>query len=263
MGHLNIERTCSEDNCDRGIKARGLCRNHYEVWRRRNRDLVRPTANRWDNADGTRMECFKEGCSKPVETQGLCQHHYQNFHYMTNRGADKTRRNRKLTDYDGVKLTLLCTFEGCEREEFNPGFCAGHYYQKLQGKKLTPLFERADCPVPGCEGTYSVKLGKQGVCRAHSHTMSRFSITRDELIRLFSPGVCSAEDCGRSGRLHIDHDHACCPSGKFAGRKVSCGNCIRGLLCSNCNAALGLLGDNVSRMRGLLKYLENAKAPSE
>ena len=36
-------------------------------------------------------------------------------------------------------------------------------------------------------------------------------------------------------RLHVDHDHKCCKG------RITCGVCIRGLLCSACNTALGHL----------------------
>jgi len=41
---------------------------------------------------------------------------------------------------------------------------------------------------------------------------------------------------GRSprNRFHVDHNHSCCPT---PGR--SCGKCLRGLLCFNCNLSLG------------------------
>jgi hypothetical protein len=35
------------------------------------------------------------------------------------------------------------------------------------------------------------------------------------------------------GRFHFDHDHACCPGA------VTCGKCIRGLVCGGCNRSLG------------------------
>lgn len=47
----------------------------------------------------------------------------------------------------------------------------------------------------------------------------------------------------------IDHDHACCP-GK------SCGRCVRGLLCVNCNTALGQARDDPSLLRRLAAYLD-------
>jgi Recombination endonuclease VII len=41
-------------------------------------------------------------------------------------------------------------------------------------------------------------------------------------------------------RVCIDHDHACCPV--TPGKKGKCcGECVRGLLCVLCNAALGFI----------------------
>lgn len=48
---------------------------------------------------------------------------------------------------------------------------------------------------------------------------------------------------------YIDHDHACCP------REGSCGQCVRGLLCRNCNTALGLLKDDPNSALALANYL--------
>lgn len=66
-------------------------------------------------------------------------------------------------------------------------------------------------------------------------------------------GACAG--CGRTAPvagkdLHIDHDHGCCPKG---GR--SCESCRRGLLCAECNMALGLLHDDQDTLRALLAYL--------
>ena len=49
--------------------------------------------------------------------------------------------------------------------------------------------------------------------------------------------------------LHVDHDHACCPG------KKSCGECVRGLLCGRCNRALGLMDDDLERLRRAVTYL--------
>lgn len=60
------------------------------------------------------------------------------------------------------------------------------------------------------------------------------------------PDTC--ECCGGpptgKGSLHLDHDAV---SGKF-----------RGWLCSKCNQALGLLGDNLSGVLDAVAYLERA-----
>jgi hypothetical protein len=60
---------------------------------------------------------------------------------------------------------------------------------------------------------------------------------------------------GRGESWAIDHDHRCCP------RKGSCGECVRGLLCNNCNMAMGSAGDDPARLRALADYIEAARQP--
>lgn len=74
-----------------------------------------------------------------------------------------------------------------------------------------------------------------------------------EAMLLIQGGRCAT--CGvvaarQPTSLHIDHDHSCCP-GTF-----SCGRCVRGLLCSNCNNTLGRVKDDPSLLRSLAVYVE-------
>jgi len=56
--------------------------------------------------------------------------------------------------------------------------------------------------------------------------------------------------CKKSRAVTIDHDHNCCNDDSY-----SCGKCIRGVLCSNCNTAIGLLKDDPVLIKSALKYL--------
>jgi hypothetical protein len=51
----------------------------------------------------------------------------------------------------------------------------------------------------------------------------------------------------------VDHHHICCPD------KSSCGTCVRGLLCNNCNAGYALLGEDV----GVMARLDRMRRISE
>lgn len=59
---------------------------------------------------------------------------------------------------------------------------------------------------------------------------------------------------GKSGFV-IDHDHSCCHGGK------SCGQCIRGVLCSSCNLSLGHVESMIGRATRdrLLAYLDRTE----
>jgi hypothetical protein len=64
-------------------------------------------------------------------------------------------------------------------------------------------------------------------------------------------GVCAIcyKECKTTKGLAIDHDHTCCPLNK------SCGKCIRGLLCTNCNGAIGMLQEDISILNRAIEYL--------
>lgn len=60
---------------------------------------------------------------------------------------------------------------------------------------------------------------------------------------------------GSTKNLAVDHDHRHC-----AG-KSGCRDCVRGLLCSQCNLkVLGHLRDDVTALQRAISYLENPPA---
>ncbi len=82
--------------------------------------------------------------------------------------------------------------------------------------------------------------------------LKRFKMTPEMYDEMFATqgGVCAicATPPPESGwSLAVDHDHACCPGPK------TCGKCVRGLLCTACNTALGIVEDTM-RLTGLVAY---------
>ena len=83
----------------------------------------------------------------------------------------------------------------------------------------------------------------------------RFNLTLDQVDTLWASVDYRCEACGihkdetHNKALVIDHDHNCCPT------EVTCGKCVRGILCTRCNVGLGALGDSRERVRGLLQYI--------
>lgn len=92
---------------------------------------------------------------------------------------------------------------------------------------------------------------------------ARYGLTVDQLRDLFAAVDSRCQGCGihesdaPRGLLYVDHDHACCPDAK------SCGECVRGLLCLNCNTTLGRCGDDPEVLIGLARYLTDRVAQSD
>ena len=69
-------------------------------------------------------------------------------------------------------------------------------------------------------------------------------------------GVCAI--CGEKladRALAIDHDHSCCPD-----TRSSCGECVRGLLCLDCNTGIGKLKESAALLRAAADYLDTMNA---
>ncbi len=83
--------------------------------------------------------------------------------------------------------------------------------------------------------------------------LTAFNLTEIEYAEMLAKqnGVCAIchRVCPTGKSLAVDHDHACCPGNK------SCGKCVRGLLCSSCNTALGLFKDDPERLVAAATYL--------
>lgn len=63
--------------------------------------------------------------------------------------------------------------------------------------------------------------------------------------------LCRTPQIDEPQRFTVDHDHACCPGAK------TCGKCVRGLLCTRCNKALGLFRDDPELLTAAVHYVES------
>jgi len=86
--------------------------------------------------------------------------------------------------------------------------------------------------------------------------VEKYGITIDQYHQMledqgYACKICKREEKTNKARLSIDHNHDCCPGGK------SCGSCVRGLLCTNCNMSLGNAQDSIEILQQMIDYLKS------
>lgn len=97
-----------------------------------------------------------------------------------------------------------------------------------------------------CKTCYNVKPAQSVEYRR----LHRYGLTVEAYQELLNSQGGRCATCGVSPeKFCVDHDHSCCPGIK------TCGECVRGLLCFNCNAALGQAKDNPDILLSMVSYL--------
>lgn len=214
--------TCKFETCTRVVYSvtTGYCRSHNSQLKRGGE--LKPLR-------GEVVICHHEGCPYRAATKGYCNRHYHQFLYSG------------VTSGPG---SPECEVVNCQRASVSGGLCQRHY---VNGRDWIIDGSVVPCSVRGCD-----KSGSRGLCRWHKERARKFGLTNAQLVELTNVEGC--ECCGKKGvTLDIHHDHRCCD---ISG---SCGGCVIAMLCSACNRAAGLVGDNPELLRKLADVV--AKPP--
>lgn len=190
------------------------------------------------------------------------------------------------------KTDELCTatFGGtqCDATTEVLTFCRIHWAQQNRGAPFTPRKHRRprgmarvrdehgrkQCtrceewrPVEEYRPAIKTADGLQSWCSPCScdyMTLNRYGLTRADVLRIVSEqggcGICGTDKPRNEGfrnGWHVDHDHNCCPSDR------TCGRCIRGVLCADCNKLIGLAHDSVLRLQQAVSYLRDCEDAHE
>lgn len=197
--------------------------------------------------------CTIDECDRKAYAKGLCDTHYRRSRGLRKGGVHDPINRRPVTDthaycYECGEMVELHLLTKDVRKPLGIGSrclpCA-KARDAERSKNLTP--EQRENKKSAAIRAFHVNGGNLGErARRYGTTVERLAALKEA-----QGGACAI--CTKSLPLVIDHDHSCCSRDKNAG--PFCGQCIRGLLCHNCNIGLGAFKDNPALLGAATRYL--------
>lgn len=258
-------RKCSINGCGAPSSARGWCSTHYSRWRTTGQPeklcascgkviTLRHPGRHTYCSPTCKPRCTVADCGKPIRgrAEKYCATH--------GRQAVKTGELPRVIGTPWAEKGGQCAV--CDSPvPANSGrrrVCSDACQQRLS-------HHHGDRPrtfeCKGCKGQFSIserettgKLRRSDTqwctsCLDESvrHRLYRYSVTPEQYAAAI---IAGCEICGSTDRkLHIDHDHNCCPG------DYTCGKCVRGFLCGPCNRAIGMLQDSPDHCVAAAAYI--------
>lgn len=277
---IEIDKTpevklCLFEGCGKPAKAKGLCANHY--YQHQKADRKQPISiEDWVKVKQAPIEkgvCLVEGCTEFIVAKGLCAKHYKRF--QRHKDTKETRaidwgarerhplykqwcglnRNHNLnmcaewSDFwvfakdVGTKPEGECWF--CAIDNKKPYGPDNFYWKLIDRSERT---ENKRQKLNEYQKAYRV-VNIEKI--RDKELLKKYGITLDDWNRMYKEqnGVCKI--CGKPEtkidrrlgivrRLAVDHCH---DTGK-----------VRGLLCTECNQAIGLLHHDPKIIKSALEY---------
>ncbi len=167
--------------------------------------------------------CKEDGCGSEIATRELCKLHYGRA-YRSGSLGELDNGWHRVTEVDEAANTGTCSQCG-----------PVGVYIRTDGKVRCRVRRRQH------EKNVGPRTRKSQGLKIR---LKKYGLTQDafDALVLASEGRCAICDVAFDGKFHIDHCHAT--------------GAVRGLLCLQCNWAIGLLGDNPARVLSAYMYLK-------
>lgn len=210
---------CSFPACNRPIRSKGLCNTHYHQQRRSGE--MWPIDSPRSQGRRAPRPCAHEGCERPSRSHGYCN---------THRGQFRKYGETWDAGTNAGKRGHFCREPGCSARTTYV-FCEVHRPLRVP-----------TCEAAGCD---ELRRGASIFCDRHARKdrwyRHKYGVSQRQVDEMTARQNGRCGICRETLALHVDHDHET--------------GVVRGLLCGNCNRAIGLLAHDPSRMRAAIAYL--------